>query len=146
MHIFNLQGKPLNNLCEYTEICHFIAQSFVNEKSDQRQYLLHMRRSNMTVSEHLKHERAETALSHTWVHVRLGARVWSDSGMQGKQGKRSMLCQASPERGGLLGGEPFVGDVAGGHSLSFATSSPTCANTHKDTHGEEQRGFSYAVS
>lgn len=54
-----------------------------------------------------------------------------------------MLCQASPERGGWLGGGPFVGEVVGGDSLSLATSSPTCTNTHADrqTHSEVQWGF-----
>lgn len=54
--------------------------------------------------------------------------------MQGEQGRWSGLCQASPERGVWLGGGPFVGEVAGGDSLSFTTSSPTCTNTHTDTY------------
>lgn len=33
----------------------------------------------MAVSEHLKHERAEAALSHTWDYVKLGAGCRSDS-------------------------------------------------------------------
>lgn len=40
--------------------------------------------------------------------------------------------RASPGRGGWLGEGPFVGEVAEGDSLSFATSSPTYTDT--DTH------------
>lgn len=53
---------------------------------------------------------------------------------QGKQGRKSALCQASPERGAWLGGGPFVGEVAGRDSLSLATSSPTHTNRHTQRH------------
>lgn len=60
------------------------------------------------------------------------ARVWEQAA--GEQCRGSALCQASPERGGWLGGGPFTGEVAGGDSLSLATSSPTHTETH--THSE----------
>ena len=78
-----------------------------------------MKRSNKVVSECVKHERQKAGQT---------------ASKRGEQGRRlSELCRASPERGGGLGGGPFVGEVAGEDSLSFATSSPTCTNTHTDS-------------
>lgn len=129
--------KDITSQCEYTENWNFIAQLFLNEQRNQNRDSIYCIWGGVTwlsVSEW-----ANTALSHTWVHVWLWA-AGQIASVQAKQGWWSVLCQASPERGGWLGGGPFVGEVAGEDSLSFATSSPTCANTHIKTHSEGQWG------
>lgn len=98
---------------------------------EQRRCLLYTRRSNMAC--HVKHDRQR---QHDVTH----AAVWDleqaaaqRASARSKQGRQAELCQASPETGGGLGGGPFVGEVAGEDSLSFATSSsPTRTNTHSE--------------
>lgn len=50
-----------------------------------------------------------------------------------RQAEQMWSAKASPERGGWLGGGPFVGEGVGGDSLSLAASSPTCTDTHRRT-------------
>lgn len=108
---------------------HFSTRTSCVNRVEQRHCLLYTRRSNMAC--HVKHDRQR---QHDVTH----AAVWDleqaaaqRASARSKQGRQAELCQASPETGGGLGGGPFVGEVAGEDSLSFATSSsPTCTNTH----------------